>query len=78
MAESYLLESEVEALQSSGLHRKTPYVIQDVSRSQFSIARHFGGATFNGDHYDYVPTFDELIREDVVQWLLKHRDTKAV
>lgn len=77
MADSYLSESEVDALQSSGLHRKTPFVIQDVSRSQLSIARHFGGAKFNGDHYDYIPPTDELVREDVVQWLLKRREIAA-
>lgn len=55
------------------LHRKTPYLIQGVSMSQFSIARYYGGITFQGDHYDYLEDSDELIRDDVRKWLKKQK-----
>lgn len=64
---------ELAALQDSGLSRDTPYVIEGVSGSQFSIARLYGGATFNGESYVYDPTEDELIRRDVVKWLGRRR-----
>ena len=44
-----------------------PDEIHDVSRSQFSVARHYGGCTFMGTRYVYVPLTDVLIREDVVK-----------
>lgn len=51
------------------LHKRTPFGIQNVSMTQFSVARHYGGATFNGDNYIYFPEVDELIRTDVVEWM---------
>lgn len=54
-----------------GLHKRTPYVITDVSRTQFSVAKHYGGAIFNGDRYTYIPITDELIRDDVLKWKSK-------
>ena len=38
-----LVVDEIEALQLSKLDRATPFLIAGVSRSQFSIARHYGG-----------------------------------
>lgn len=70
---SHLTEEEIDSLQLSDLDRSTPFLIQGVSQSQFSVARHYGGCTFNGKHYSYVPPTDELIRDDVVRWLAKHR-----
>jgi hypothetical protein len=49
------------------LHRKTPYVIEGVSHGMFSVARHYGGASFNGSHYVYNPTNDTLVRDDVLK-----------
>lgn len=68
-----LTDSEVEALQATTLDRSTPFVIQGVSQSHLSIARHYGGCTFQGKHYAYIPGADELIRDDVVKWLAKYR-----
>lgn len=44
-----------------------PEEIHNVSKSQFSIARHFGGIRFNGVGYTYDPTRDVLIRDDVLK-----------
>lgn len=70
---TYLTPDELDAVQVSGLDPFTPYVIQGVSQSQFSIARHFGGCTYGGREYYYIPTTDELIREDVVRWVTTRR-----
>ena len=44
-----------------------PERIRNVSRSQFSIARHYGGIKLNGASYVYDPETDTLIREDVLK-----------
>jgi hypothetical protein len=51
------------------LDRKTPFGIEGVSQTQFSIARHYGGITYNGASYVYNPVTDELIRADVLKWM---------
>ena len=53
------------------LDRSTPYGVQNVSCSQMSIARHYGGIKYNGQDYLYLPATDELIRDDVFRWLTK-------
>ncbi len=54
-----------------------PDEIHGVSQSQFSIARHYGGITFNGAHYTYIPHEDKLIRDDVLKARAKAaRDAK--
>jgi len=70
---AYLTESELAALQTSGLDRKTPYVMTGISQSQLSIARHYGGIMYEGVRYIYYSLNDELIRKDVVQWVEKRR-----
>ena len=70
---SFLTTDELAAVQSSGLDPFTPYVIGGVSQSQLSIARHYGGCTYGGREYYYIPTTDELIREDVVKWVTTRR-----
>lgn len=50
------------------LHRKTPYGMTNVSMTQLSIARHYGGIKCNGESYTYLPKTDELIRNDVLKW----------
>ena len=42
---------------------------------QFSIARfpQYMGCTFQGKHYTYCPTTDELIRDDVLKEVTKLR-----
>lgn len=42
-----------------------PERIYNVSATQFSIARHYGGCKINGAYYVYDPRSDTLIREDV-------------
>lgn len=69
----HMTEQEIEALQATKLDRATPFVICGVSRSQLSIARFYGGCKFQGRNYSYIPTTDELLRDDVVKWLAKHR-----
>ena len=60
-------------LTACGLHKRTPYVICGVSQTQFSVARSFGGCTFNGDAYTYFPATDELVRRDVLKWRGKQK-----
>jgi hypothetical protein len=74
---SYLTEDEIEALQTSGLHTKTPYLIQGVRQSQLSIARFSGSCQFNGDHFTYLPDTDELIRDDVRKFIAKRRKKES-
>ena len=38
-------------------------------------SRHYGGCTFQGREYLYIPTTDELVRADVVKWLGARRRT---
>lgn len=45
----------------------------NASRTQFSIARHYGGCKINGHQYLYNHNDDSLIREDVVKWLVKKK-----
>lgn len=45
----------------------------NVSMTQLSIARHYGGAKVQGKHFAYNPADDSLIREDVVKWIAKKR-----
>ena len=70
---NYLTEKEIEDLQDSKLQQDTPFAIYDVSYGMFSIARHYGGATFNDAHYTYFPEHDQLIRDDVLRWAKKYR-----
>lgn len=41
-----------------------PIVITNVSTSYFSVARHYGGATIQGESYIYCPVRDVLIKRD--------------
>jgi len=59
-------------------HTKPPERIIGVSQSQFSVARHYGGCTYNGHHYHYDADTDTLIRQDVWQAQLKgDKEAKA-
>jgi hypothetical protein len=48
-----------------------PDEIHGVSQSQFSVARHFGGCTFQGRIYVYDKDRDVLVREDIHKKRLK-------
>ena len=60
--------SGLSGLSECPLHQRTPYGMANVSMSQLSIARHYGGITYSGDSYTYLPKTDELIRNDVLKW----------
>ncbi|MBA3773846.1 MAG: hypothetical protein H0X13_15550 [Ramlibacter sp.] len=62
--ESYLTEAELASIQH--LHKRAPFVVQGISHGMFSIARHYGGMTFQGESYAYNPPTDECIRNDVL------------
>lgn len=66
----------LSGLENCPLHRNTPFGIKNVSSSQFSIARHYGGIKYNGDSYTYLPPTDELIRDDVLKWQQKNSKKK--
>ena len=69
--------SELEGLEECGLHRRTPYGMTNVSQTQFSIARYYGGLKFQGDSYTYLRETDELIRDDVWRWKRKKKREAA-
>jgi|WetSurMetagenome_2_1015567.scaffolds.fasta_scaffold562694_1 hypothetical protein len=73
MTTSYLTPEEVALLQSSGLKREAPFLITNVSNTQFSVARHYGGCMAYGQKYTYNPLTDELIRDDVLKWIGRER-----
>jgi hypothetical protein len=56
-------------LQLAGLHQRAPYAIHGVMNTQLSIARHYGGITYQGEGYTYIPESDELVRNDVIKHL---------
>ena len=68
---SYLTADEVRAAHT--LHRRAPYAVCHVSNGFFSIARHYGGMTFQGCHYTYMPGHDECVRDDVLLLVMEMR-----
>jgi hypothetical protein len=72
---SYLTADEVQAAQK--LHQRAPYALCNVSQGFFSIARHYGGLTFQGCHYTYMPGHDECVRDDVLRLVTKLRKKTA-
>lgn len=73
---SYLTHEEVQA--AYALHRRAPYAICNVSQGFFSIARHYGGMTYQGCAYTYFPEHDECVRDDVLKMVKKMRKKKPV
>lgn len=53
------------------LPRNSPYIIFNVSKTQFSVVRFSGTCRFNGYNYTYMPKTDELWRDDFLQWITK-------
>lgn len=49
----------------------------NVSQTQLSIARHYGGCKVQGKQFVYNWQDDSLIREDVVKWLVKRIKDEA-
>lgn len=52
-----------------------PERITNVSQTQLSIARHYGGCKFNGANYHYDAASDTLIRMDI--WKTEQARDKA-
>ena len=73
---SYLTQTEIESLNASDLSQETPFTIQGVSYSQFSISRHYGACVFNGARYTYLADCDELVRDDVLEFVEKRRKSR--
>ena len=65
--------SLMNRVMASKLSRDTPFLMRQVSATQLSISRHYGGCKFNGEHYTYLPLTDELIRDDVLKFVNKLR-----
>lgn len=65
------MQSKPDGLDKCPLHKRTPFVIRNVSQTQLSLARYSGGCNYNGDHFIYVLETDELIRADVLKWKKK-------
>jgi hypothetical protein len=70
------MNSYLIGIEACGLHRRTPYGMTNVSMTQLSIARHYGGIKYNGEDYTYLPATDELIRDDVLRWKRKQERTQ--
>ncbi len=47
----------------------------NISQTQLSVARHYGGCTINGDHYVYIPEHDALILGKLLGKYNKHKGT---
>jgi hypothetical protein len=56
--------------------KDAPYAITNVSHTQLSIARHYGGCKYNGYDYTYFPEEDTLIRNDVLKWAVEERNRR--
>lgn len=72
---SYLTADEVQAAQK--LHQRAPYALCNVSMGFFSIARHYGGLTYQCCHYTYIPGHDECVRDDVLRLVTRLRKKTA-
>lgn len=73
---NYLTAAEVQAAQA--LHKRAPYSVTGISTSIFSVARHFGGMTYQGCNYTYMGAqFDECVRDDVLKMVTKLRKAEA-
>lgn len=55
-----------------------PEKIYHVSQTQLSIARYYGGCTFQGYGYTYNPTEDTLTRNDVLKGEKKPKKEKVL
>lgn len=55
---------------------KNPEKITNVRMSQLSVARFYGGCTYNGDYYWYDPKEDTLTRDDIYKKLRRKSKRK--
>jgi hypothetical protein len=49
----------------------------NVSYTQLSIARYYGGCNVSGKYFIYNANEDSLIREDVMKWIVKRKKQEA-
>ena len=63
---SYFTRDEKERLSFEWSDPSATLGWANVSQTQFSIARHYGGIQFQGHHYAYFAAHDELWRSDVL------------
>jgi hypothetical protein len=65
-----ILRENQQALQEKfGSNESIAY--SNVSKTQLSVARYYGGIKVNGQDYTYNPADDSLIRNDVVKFIMK-------
>ena len=77
MKQSYLTDDERLRLSFEPWPDGAALGYADVSRTQLSIARHYGGIPVQGRHYVYFPESDELWRDDVLALVHKWRKDAA-
>jgi hypothetical protein len=54
-------------------------IIQNVSKSIYSISRHYGGATINGKEYIYIPIEDILVKQSYFkEWRKSKKSFKHI
>jgi hypothetical protein len=77
---SYLTDAEWQAVFAHfGVKPEAPALAySNVSDTQLSLARHYGGATVNGASYFYCADTDELIRHDVFRWIERQRSDAVI
>lgn len=75
---SYLTDDEKARLQQEWTDLSATLGLANVSQTQFSIARHFGGIRFQGHQYVYFQEHDELWRDDVLKMVHGWRRTDAM
>lgn len=69
-----LTPEDIDPLVAAGKIGKSDNIgWRDVSYTQLSIARYYGGTNVNGVHYTYIPESDELVRDDVLKMIMKRR-----
>lgn len=74
---SWLSEAEwADAFERFGV--LDPLAYANVTDTQLSVARHFGGASVNSRAFYYIPETDELVRSDVFKWVHKRRADAAI
>lgn len=69
-----LTPEDIDPLVAAGKLSKSDNIgWRNVTYTQLSIARHYGGTNVNGVHYTYIPESDELVRDDVLKMVMKAR-----
>ena len=69
-------ESLVEALKAT-CNPVDRLLINEVSKTQFSVARHYGGCTVQGERFTYLPEFDLLVKEKALKAAIKWAKEQA-